>query len=307
MSTSLPTSRKQDLMPNSQSRLAATPSHRPDVLLMASRDNPGILTIAHRGFWMTTAENSIASIEAAIALGVEMVEIDTQATADGHLVVIHDKTLERTTTGSGIVAELPFEIVRNSRLKAGAGGENAAPTAEIVPTLEEILEAARGRIAVNIDTKFERDLPRVMETVLRLGVAAQILVKTDIDIDATTFPLLGEDWFGQIPHMPMFRVRKGRFAEDLRRIAPLRAPMIEVRFDDLDDVAAARDELDRQNIRVWINTLDVSHCLDYNDSRALRDPQSVWGRLAQAGVGAIQTDEVEAFRAWATRQEGASA
>ncbi|WP_245506633.1 glycerophosphodiester phosphodiesterase family protein [Rhizobium sp. PP-F2F-G48] len=294
-------------MPNSQSRLAATPSHRPDVLLMASRDNPGILTIAHRGFWMTTAENSIASIEAAIALGVEMVEIDTQATADGHLVVIHDKTLERTTTGSGIVAELPFEIVRNSRLKAGAGGENAAPTAEIVPTLEEILEAARGRIAVNIDTKFERDLPRVMETVLRLGVAAQILVKTDIDIDATTFPLLGEDWFGQIPHMPMFRVRKGRFAEDLRRIAPLRAPMIEVRFDDLDDVAAARDELDRQNIRVWINTLDVSHCLDYNDSRALRDPQSVWGRLAQAGVGAIQTDEVEAFRAWATRQEGASA
>ncbi len=176
-----------------------------------------------------------------------------------------------------------------------------------MPTLEDILEAARGRIAVNIDTKFEHDLPAVMETVLRLGVASQVLVKTDIDIDATTFPLLEADWFGRIPHMPMFRVRKDRFAEDLRRIAPLRAPMIEVKFDALEDVAAARDELVRQNIRVWINTLDVSHCLDYNDSRALIDPQAVWTRLRQAGVGAIQTDEIEAFRAWTLRNDGDAA
>ncbi|TCQ03867.1 glycerophosphoryl diester phosphodiesterase [Rhizobium sp. PP-F2F-G36] len=301
------TNRKQDLMPTSQSRLAAAPSHTPDVLLMASRDNPAILTIAHRGFWKTTAENSIASIEAAIAARVEMVEIDTQATIDGHLVVIHDKTLDRTTTGTGIVAELPFDTVRNARLKVGAGGRGAAVTREPVPTLEEILEAARGRIAVNIDTKFERDLPAVIETVLRLGVEAQVLVKTDIDIDATTFPILDADWFGRIPHMPMFRVRKDRFAEDLRRIATLRAPMIEVKFDDLDDIAAAREELTRQNIRVWINTLDVSHCLDYNDSRALHDPHAVWSRLKQAGVGAIQTDEVEAFRAWATQNEGDAA
>lgn len=296
-------------MPTSPSRLATATSHTPDVLAMASRDNAAILTIAHRGFWKNTAENSIASIEAAIAHGVEMVEIDTQATIDGHLVVIHDKTLDRTTTGTGIVSNLPFDTVRKARLKAGAGGVDAAVTQECVPTLEEILEAARGRIAVNIDTKFERDFPRVVETVLRLGVEAQVLVKTDIDVDAATFPLVNADWFGRIPHMPMFRVRKDRFAEDLRRIAALRAPMIEVKFDELDDVAVAREELERQNIRVWINTLDVSHCLDLNDTRALDDPHAVWTRLRQAGVGAIQTDEIEAFRAWvvATRNEGDAA
>lgn len=294
-------------MPLSENRRPALSSFSPDVRAMASRDNPAILTIAHRGFWKATAENSIASIEAAIAAGVDMVEIDTQSTADGRLVVIHDTTLDRTTTGTGVVADLPFDTVRQARLKAGAGGADAEATLEPVPTLEDILEAARGRIAVNIDTKFEHDLPAVMETVLRLGVASQVLVKTDIDIDATTFPLLEADWFGRIPHMPMFRVRKDRFAEDLRRIAPLRAPMIEVKFDALEDVAAARDELVRQNIRVWINTLDVSHCLDYNDSRALIDPQAVWTRLRQAGVGAIQTDEIEAFRAWTLRNDGDAA
>jgi glycerophosphoryl diester phosphodiesterase len=272
----------------------------PDILSLASRDNPAILTIAHRGFWKTTAENSLASIRAAVALGVEMVEIDTQATADGTLVVIHDETLDRTTTGSGTVRELPFEIVRSARLLAGAGGETAEPTEECVPTLEEILQEARGRITVNIDTKFTRDLPQVMETVLRLGIQDQVLVKTDVDPQAGRLDILDADWFGRIPHMPMLRARPGAFAEDLKRIEPLCAPMVEVRFSDIADIIAGRAELERQNIRVWINTLDVSHCLDLNDTRALREPDGVWGALARAGVGAIQTDEVEAFKTWLT-------
>ena len=147
-----------------------------NVLALCTRDNPAILTIAHRGFWTATAENSLASVRAAVAAGVEMIEIDTQATADGRLVVIHDETLDRTTTGKGTVSALPFEVVRAAKLKAGAGGDGADVTDECVPTLEELLEEARGRITVNIDTKFTRDLPQVMETVLRLGVEDQVLV-----------------------------------------------------------------------------------------------------------------------------------
>ncbi|WP_436799580.1 glycerophosphodiester phosphodiesterase family protein [Rhizobium oryzicola] len=270
---------------------------------MSSRANPTILTIAHRGLWKTTAENSLASIRAAVEAGVDMVEIDTQSTSDGKLVVIHDETLDRTTTGKGTVSDLPFDIIRQARLLSGAGGEDATVTGETVPTLEEILEEARGRVAINIDTKYARDLPQVMETVLRLNIADQVVVKTDIDLDAKHFEVLDADWFGKIPHMPMFRVRPGRFAEDLRQIEALKAPMIEVKFQNLEDIASARNELERQNIRVWINTLDVSHCLDFNDTRALSDPHGVWTVLADAGVGAIQTDEVEAFKAWLASRE----
>lgn len=276
----------------------AQPSTSPGVLALCARNNPSILTIAHRGFWTATAENSLASIRAAIAAGVEMIEIDTQSTADGQLVVIHDVTLDRTTTGTGTVSELPFDVVRSARLKVGAGGEGAAVTEEPVPTLEEVLEEIRGRITLNIDTKFTRDLPQVMETVLRLGVEDYVLVKTDVDTDAERFDVLNAGWFGKIPHMPMFRVRKGRFVDDLRRIEALNAPMIEVRFSDIEDLIEGRAELERQNIRLWINTLDVSHCLHFNDTHALSDPEAVWGALAAAGVGAVQTDEVTAFKAW---------
>ncbi len=277
-----------------------------DVLALSSRENPAILTIAHRGFWTLTAENSLASVRAAVSAGVEMIEIDTQATVDGRLVVIHDETLDRTTTGKGTVSDLSFETVRAAKLKAGAGGDAAATTTETVPTLEELLEEARGRITVNIDTKFTRDLPQVMETVLRLGVEDQVLVKTDIDPEAIRFDILETDWFGKIPHMPMYRVRKGKFAEDLRRIEALRAPMIEVKFTDIADLLEGRAELERQNIRLWINTLDVSHCQDFNDTRALSNPDAVWGVLAAAGVGAIQTDEVEAFTNWLKTGAGES-
>lgn len=275
-----------------------------NVLALCSRDNPAILTIAHRGFWTATAENSLASVRAAVAAGVEMIEIDTQATADGRLVVIHDETLDRTTTGKGTVSALPFEVVRAAKMKAGAGGDAADVTHECVPTLEELLEEARGKITVNIDIKFTRDLPQVMETVLRLGVEDQVLVKTDIDPEASRFEMLDTDWFGKIPHMPMFPVRKGRFAEDLRRIEALQAPMIEVKFTDIADLAEGRAEMERQNIRLWINTLDVAHCLDFNDTRALKKPEAVWGALAEAGVGAIQTDEVEAFTSWLKMDAG---
>ncbi len=111
---------------------------------MSSRDNPTILTIAHRGLWKTTAENSLASIRAAVEAGVDMVEIDTQSTSDGRLVVIHDETLDRTTTGKGTVSDLPFDIIRQARLLSGAGGEGSPVMDETVPTLEEILEEARG-------------------------------------------------------------------------------------------------------------------------------------------------------------------
>lgn len=269
-----------------------------NVLALCSRDNPAILTIAHRGFWAATAENSLASVRAAIEAGVDMIEIDTQTTLDGRLVVIHDETLDRTTTAKGRVGALPFEAVRGAKLKAGAGGNTADVTAESVPTLEELLEEARGKIAVNLDIKFTRDLPKVMETVLRLGVEEQVLVKTDIDPEASRFGVADADWFGKIPHMPMFSVRKGKFADDLRRIEALRAPMIEVKFTDIKDLEEGRAELERQNIRAWVNTLDVAHCLDFNDTRAVLNPESVWGALIGAGVGAIQTDEVETFKNW---------
>ncbi|NLS00967.1 glycerophosphodiester phosphodiesterase family protein [Rhizobium sp. P38BS-XIX] len=280
------------------SQNAALSARTCDIFELLSRSNPDILTIAHRGLWSAAPENSLAAIRAAAEIGVEFVEIDTQSTADGHLVVIHDKTLDRTTTAQGIVGASSFAAIRDARLRVGSGGTAAAASDERVPTLEEALEEARGRIFVNIDTKFPDQLPMVIAAVRRLGAEDHVIIKSDVQPQSGSFPVLNEDWFGSIPHMPMFRVRPQKFADDLRMIEPLRAPMIEVKFADIADLAAGREELDRQNIRLWINTLDVSHNLEFNDSRALKDPDGVWGALIAAGVGAIQTDTNVEFKQW---------
>ncbi|MDK4704525.1 glycerophosphodiester phosphodiesterase family protein [Rhizobium sp. CNPSo 4062] len=287
------------------SQTAISPSSRnADIYDLLSLSNPNILTIAHRGLWSAAPENSLAAIRAAAELGVEFVEIDTQATADGHLVVIHDKTLDRTTSAGGVVGASSFATIRAARLRAGAGGEMAALTDERVPTLEEALEEARGRVFVNIDTKFPRELPQVIAAVRRLGAEDHVIIKSDVEPQSGRFPVLDADWFGSIPHMPMFPVRPGKFIEDLRMIEPLKAPMVEVKFTDIADLAAGREELERQNIRLWINTLDVSYNLDFNDSRALSDPEGVWGALVDAGVGAIQTDTNVEFKRWLATRSG---
>ncbi len=90
------------------------------------------LVIAHRGGAALAPENTLAAFRRAIDLGVDMLEMDVQRSADGVLVVIHDTTVDRTTDGQGRVGELTLDQLR--RLNAGNG--------EPIPTLEEVLDLA---------------------------------------------------------------------------------------------------------------------------------------------------------------------
>ena len=64
-------------------------------------NNKEIMVIAHRGDWRNAPENSIQAIKSCIDMGVDMVEIDVRETKDGHLVLMHDETIDRTTNASG--------------------------------------------------------------------------------------------------------------------------------------------------------------------------------------------------------------
>jgi len=64
-----------------------------------------VMVVAHRGDWRKFPENSIPAIQSCIAMGVDMVEIDLAMTKDSVLILMHDKTLDRTTTGKGKVSD----------------------------------------------------------------------------------------------------------------------------------------------------------------------------------------------------------
>ena len=104
-----------------------------------------VLRIGHRGACGHAPENTLASIEKAISVGCEFTEVDVQRTADGSLVLLHDARVDRTTNGKGPVAQMNLQEVRG--LDAGRGQK--------MPTLEEALTTAHGRIGLILELKAE--------------------------------------------------------------------------------------------------------------------------------------------------------
>lgn len=126
---------------------------RIDYLIDRFNDSNGkdVMVIAHRGDWRNFPENSLEAMESAISMGVDMLEMDVAKTKDNHLIIMHDKTLDRTTTGTGLVSDHTLESIKSLYLKNGA----CIATKYIVPTLEEALIMSKGKILVNLDKSYE--------------------------------------------------------------------------------------------------------------------------------------------------------
>ncbi|NJL17902.1 MAG: glycerophosphodiester phosphodiesterase [Nitrospira sp.] len=102
-----------------------------------------VLRIGHRGACGYRPENTLASIEHAINLRCHFTEVDVRRTADGALVLLHDEQINRTTNGRGAIADLT--IGDTQQLAAGSG--------QGIPTLEEALAMASGRIGLILELK----------------------------------------------------------------------------------------------------------------------------------------------------------
>ena len=104
----------------------------------------------HRGVAARAPENTLAGLRLAFDEGAHGVEFDVRATHDDALVLLHDATVDRTTSGRGILRDLTLEQVR--ALDAGA---SFAPQfqGERIPTLDEVLDEFLGRIALDIEVK----------------------------------------------------------------------------------------------------------------------------------------------------------
>lgn len=113
-----------------------------------------MLVVAHRGASGRAPENTFASYEAALAIGVDAIELDVHLSRDGHLVVIHDANLARTTSGQGLVHEHTL-----AELKALDAGSWYAPSfaGERIPSFEEVLDRIGPRVALQVEVKGRTD------------------------------------------------------------------------------------------------------------------------------------------------------
>jgi glycerophosphoryl diester phosphodiesterase len=124
-----------------------------------------VLRIGHRGACGHAPENTLASIEKAIALQCNLTEVDVQRTADGSLILLHDERVDRTTNGRGLLAGMNLDDVR--KLDAGRG--------QNIPTLEETLKTAHGRIGLILELKAEGLAYDACGTVRASGFPGEII------------------------------------------------------------------------------------------------------------------------------------
>lgn len=262
-----------------------------------------VFVVAHRTCWQETAENSIAGIERCVEIGVEMIEIDIRETADGNLVLLHDETMDRTTNATGRLIDLSLAEVKEFRLKAGAGGDEAPVTNETVPTLEEALRAAEDRLLVNLDIK-EDLYQQALEIARDVGAEDQILIKLRAAPDdplTRQAAALGETYF-----MPIIRECNDDPLRDCMKSLSEAIPRY-TKYDPiavevvnhtdaylLDGIPVAKD----LDLRIWVNTLGPRFAAGRSDDKSLIDPDRNWGFLIDNGVDIIQTDRPEELIAY---------
>lgn len=113
-----------------------------------------MLVIGHRGAPGRAPENTLASFQAALDIGVDGIELDVHLTRDGHLVVIHDADLKRTTDGRGYVHD--HTLAELKTLDAGSW-HSAAFAGERIPTFEEVLDLVGKRVPLQVEIKGATD------------------------------------------------------------------------------------------------------------------------------------------------------
>lgn len=125
-------------------------------------NSPGI--VGHRGAGNLAPENTLAAIYTAIRMGLTAIECDVQATADGALVLFHDSSIERTTDGSGLLADTSLDELKS--LDAGLWFDYLY-RGEPVATFQEALELIDGRLSVFVELKQPSTVDRTADIIER--------------------------------------------------------------------------------------------------------------------------------------------
>ena len=114
-----------------------------------------MLKIGHRGAKGYEPENTLISFEKAIAMGADGIELDVHLSIDGHLIVIHDETIDRTTNGKGAVNQLTLQELKSFKIN----------NKQEIPTLEEVLDLVNQRCFVNIELKNQDTAEKVVQLI----------------------------------------------------------------------------------------------------------------------------------------------
>lgn len=245
-----------------------------------------VLVVAHRGDWRNAPENSLQAFKNCIEMGVDMIEIDLKKTKDNQLVIMHDNTIDRTTDGTGKPSDYTLKEIRQFHLKNGLG----RPTFHTIPTLEEVLNLAKGKILINIDKGYDY-FQEVYALLVKTETVNQVVIKSNYPYNQVKTE--NREILDKVIYMPIVNLNYPEaeiFIDGYKILKPI---AIECCFNEVTpEVIRLLKKVKVNGSKIWLNSLWPSLNAGHDDDRAveLEEPNQSWGWLLEQGASLIQTD-----------------
>ena len=229
-----------------------------------------VLVAAHRGAHNHHPENSLPAIQEAIDLGVDIAELDVKVTKDGVAVLMHDGTIDRTTTGSGKPSDYTLEELRRFRLI-----HKKDTTDEQIPTFAEALELIKNNIMVDIDIKTDQLDPIILA--IKKCECENHVFFFDNDYNALQYVRDSDPEFMLMPRAYSYEMADSA-------IVMFNPEVIHIDFSFYNEEVV---ELIKTNsARVWINALGLTDM-----AFGTKNEDKAMDKLLKYGANIIQTDQ----------------
>jgi glycerophosphoryl diester phosphodiesterase len=264
--------------------LAQTPAEKLKTVFKGT--NKQILVAAHRGDWRNAPENSLNALYNSIRKGFDIMELDVKMSKDSQMVVMHDNTIDRTTNAKGKVGDYTLEELKKFRLKNGLG----RVTENQIPTMSEMMLAAKGKILINVD-KGNDHLDLVFKVLRETSTIDQAIVNVGDDVPYGE--LKAKNTIPQDAYlMVVVNVKKNEMQDIIKSYSPNQKTIVQPIFDT--DTLANLKLVKQMNGKplIWLNSLWPSLNGGHDDDRAVEEgeKEESWGWLINYHPVILQTD-----------------
>jgi len=248
--------------------------------------NKEIIVVSHRGDWRNAPENSLQAIQNCIDMGVDMVEIDVRETRDGHLVLMHDDTIGRTTTGKGLVKNWTLDSLKTVKLLDAL----TVPTEHRIPTLKEALELSKDKILVNLDKSY-KIFDKCYEVIKETGTQDQVVIK-GVKRLAEVENEFGE-YMGKVHFMPVIVLPNPNTKEIVEEYLDSKRPPVAFEFilkgEGVKEIISEFKSIRESGSGIWVNSLWAHFNDSHDDEKAVLDT-TIYQWYIDNDIDMIQTD-----------------
>ncbi len=251
-----------------------------------NRNSKSILVAAHRGDWRNTPENSVKSLTNCINKNIDICEFDLKKTKDGHIIIMHDKTIDRSTNGKGKAENYTLEEIKKFKLLGGTGHI----TKHSIPTLDEMLLAAKNKVIINLDKAYEY-YPEVLAKLKQYNMIEQAI----LNIYGLPYDSLVKQ-HGAIPSNLALQVivnpKNPLIDSIINSYNKHKRTIVQLIFET--DTAAILSTIPtlKKQYAIWFNSIWPEQSGGHDDDTAVEDekPNESWGWLVKKQPNIIQSD-----------------